>query len=93
MGYLFGPVLSRRLGLSMGVDLLKYKTCNLDCVYCELGRTSCLTSCRGRFGPRDKVLKEIHLRRDERPLVFRNRFREYHRVELGLLESTLCNLR
>ncbi|OYV08172.1 MAG: radical SAM domain-containing protein, partial [Methanosaeta sp. ASP1-1] len=30
MGYLFGPVLSRRLGLSMGVDLLKYKTCNLD---------------------------------------------------------------
>ncbi|MGV8174524.1 MAG: radical SAM protein [Methanothrix sp.] len=65
MGYLFGPVLSRRLGLSMGVDLLKYKTCNLDCVYCELGRTSCLTSCRGRFVPRQKVLKEIERRRDE----------------------------
>jgi wyosine [tRNA(Phe)-imidazoG37] synthetase (radical SAM superfamily) len=65
MGYLFGPVLSRRLGLSMGVDLLKYKTCNLDCVYCELGRTSCLTSCRSRFVPRQKVLKEIQLRRSE----------------------------
>jgi wyosine [tRNA(Phe)-imidazoG37] synthetase (radical SAM superfamily) len=65
MGYLFGPVLSRRLGLSMGVDLLKYKTCNLDCVYCELGRTACKTSCRDRFVPRQKVLKEIKLRRGE----------------------------
>ena len=65
MGYLFGPVLSRRLGLSMGVDLLKYKTCNLDCVYCELGRTACLTACRDRFVPRERVLKEIELRRDE----------------------------
>jgi wyosine [tRNA(Phe)-imidazoG37] synthetase (radical SAM superfamily) len=49
----------------MGVDLLKYKTCNLDCVYCELGRTACLTSCRDRFVPRQKVLKEIELRRGE----------------------------
>ena len=65
MGYLFGPVLSRRLGLSMGVDLLKFKTCNLDCVYCELGRTACLTTCRNRFVPRKEVLKEIELRRDE----------------------------
>ncbi|MCK9441872.1 MAG: radical SAM protein [Methanothrix sp.] len=65
MGYLFGPVLSRRLGLSMGVDLLKYKTCNLDCVYCELGRTACKTSRRDRFVPRQKVLKEIELRRNE----------------------------
>ena len=65
MGYLFGPVLSRRLGLSLGVDLLKYKTCNLDCVYCELGKTACLTSCRDRFVPRQKVLKEIELRRGE----------------------------
>lgn len=65
MGYLFGPVLSRRLGLSMGADLLKYKTCNLDCVYCELGRTVCLTACRDRFAPREKVIKEIEQRRDE----------------------------
>lgn len=65
MGYLFGPVLSRRLGLSMGVDLLRYKTCNLDCVYCELGRTACLTSCRDRFVPRERVIKEIELKRAE----------------------------
>jgi len=65
MGYLFGPVLSRRLGLSMGVDLLKYKTCNLDCIYCELGRTTSLTPCRGRFVPPQKVLREISARRGE----------------------------
>ncbi len=65
MGYLFGPVLSRRLGLSMGVDLLQYKTCNLDCVYCELGRNACKTSCRDRFVPRQKVIKEIELKRAE----------------------------
>jgi wyosine [tRNA(Phe)-imidazoG37] synthetase (radical SAM superfamily) len=49
----------------MGVDLLKYKTCNLDCVYCELGRTACLTSCRDRFVPRQKVIKEIERKRSE----------------------------
>lgn len=59
MEYLFGPVLSRRLGLSMGVDLLPFKTCNLDCIYCELGRTTCLTGCRDSFVPQDKVLREI----------------------------------
>lgn len=65
MDYLFGPVLSRRLGLSMGVDLLRSKTCNLDCVYCELGRTHCLTQCRDRFVPPDRVLREIKARGDE----------------------------
>lgn len=65
MDYLFGPVLSRRLGLSMGVDMLRSKTCNLDCVYCELGRTHCLTGRRDRFVPPDRVLREIKARRDE----------------------------
>ncbi|MDD1753183.1 MAG: radical SAM protein [Methanotrichaceae archaeon] len=59
MEYLFGPVLSRRLGLSMGVDLLAHKTCNLDCIYCELGRTPCISQRRDRFVPPDKVLREI----------------------------------
>jgi wyosine [tRNA(Phe)-imidazoG37] synthetase (radical SAM superfamily) len=65
MDRLFGPVLSRRLGLSLGVDLLNYKTCNLDCIYCELGKTSCLTHSRGRFVPPENVLKEINSRADE----------------------------
>lgn len=37
--YLFGPVASRRLGLSLGVDIVPFKVCTLDCVYCQLGRT------------------------------------------------------
>lgn len=65
MEYLFGPVLSRRLGLSLGVDLLQNKTCNLDCVYCELGGTTCLTSCRNRFVSPEKVLREIKSRAGE----------------------------
>lgn len=65
MDYLFGPVLSRRLGLSMGVDLLSSKTCNLDCVYCELGKTHCLTMARRRFVSPDRVLREIKSRGEE----------------------------
>ncbi len=59
MEYIFGPVLSRRLGLSLGVDLLPHKTCNLDCVYCEIGRTASLTCKRGILAPEEKVLREI----------------------------------
>ena len=65
MECLFGPVLSRRLGLSLGVDLLKYKTCNLDCIYCELGRTSSLTKRRDRFVSPEKVQREIESRSEE----------------------------
>lgn len=43
MNYIFGPVPSRRLGWSLGLDLLPYKTCSYDCIYCELGPTTCLT--------------------------------------------------
>jgi wyosine [tRNA(Phe)-imidazoG37] synthetase (radical SAM superfamily) len=64
MEYLFGPVLSRRLGLSMGVDLLPHKTCNMDCIYCELGRTACLAVSRGRFVPPADVLLEIESKKD-----------------------------
>jgi wyosine [tRNA(Phe)-imidazoG37] synthetase (radical SAM superfamily) len=41
--HLFGPVPSRRLGISLGVDLVPKKVCTLDCVYCEVGKTNCLT--------------------------------------------------
>lgn len=43
MRYVFGPVPSRRLGFSLGVDILPYKTCSFDCIYCELGPTTCRT--------------------------------------------------
>ncbi len=55
----FGPVLSRRLGMSLGVDLLPFKTCSMDCVYCECGGTSELTMERAEYYPTAQVLKEI----------------------------------
>lgn len=38
VGHVFGPVPSRRLGRSLGVDPVPYKTCSYDCAYCQLGR-------------------------------------------------------
>ena len=43
MSYIFGPVPSRRLGLSLGVDLIPPKTCTYNCLYCEVGKTTCHT--------------------------------------------------
>lgn len=57
--YLFGPVNSRRLGRSLGVDLVPPKVCPLDCVYCESGRTTVLTAARGEYVPTAAVLAEL----------------------------------
>lgn len=57
--YLFGPVPSRRLGISLGVDLVPHKTCTLDCIYCECGETTNLTMERKEYVPIDEVLKEL----------------------------------
>jgi len=58
--YLFGPVNSRRLGRSLGVDLVPAKTCSLDCVYCESGRTTRLTTVRGEYVSTAAVLAELN---------------------------------
>ncbi|MCD6298273.1 MAG: radical SAM protein [Deltaproteobacteria bacterium] len=57
--YLFGPVPSRRFGRSLGVDLNPYKTCSLDCVFCQLGRTTEKTVIRQEYVPTDAVLSEL----------------------------------
>ena len=57
--YLFGPVPSRRLGMSLGVDLVPRKVCSLDCVYCEVGPTTKLTLERKEYILYDKVTKEL----------------------------------
>ncbi len=58
--YIFGPVPSRRLGLSLGVDLIAgKKVCNNNCIYCELGRTLNLTNKRQVFVETEDVLSEI----------------------------------
>ncbi len=57
--HLFGPVQSRRLGYSLGVDLIPFKTCPLDCVYCECGTTTDLTVTRSLYVPTAVVCAEI----------------------------------
>lgn len=57
--HLFGPVPSRRLGVSLGIDLVPLKTCTLDCVYCECGKTTCLTIERKEYVPLGEVLEEL----------------------------------
>ena len=59
MSYVFGPVPSRRLGNSLGVDLVTFKSCSFDCVYCQLGRTTEHTTERRRFVPADEVIAEV----------------------------------
>lgn len=56
---IFGPVPSRRLGRSLGIDLVPYKTCTFDCVYCELGPTTCLTKERKPFRPVEEICGEL----------------------------------
>ena len=57
--YIFGPVPSHRLGRSLGVDLVPLKTCSYDCIYCQLGNTTCKTTVRKEWVPLDDVLEEL----------------------------------
>ncbi len=68
--YIFGPVLSRRLGRSLGIDLLPYKTCSLNCLYCECGPTTNLTLERKEYVPTREVLRELEefLKQNDLPI-------------------------
>ena len=59
MNFLFGPVNSRRLGRSLGIDLFREKICNLNCVYCEVGPTTVPANRRGLYSPTREILAEI----------------------------------
>jgi wyosine [tRNA(Phe)-imidazoG37] synthetase (radical SAM superfamily) len=59
MSSVFGPVPSRRLGFSLGVDLVPFKTCTLDCVYCQLGRTTQKRVRRRPYIPADQIMAEL----------------------------------
>jgi wyosine [tRNA(Phe)-imidazoG37] synthetase (radical SAM superfamily) len=63
--YLFGPVPSRRLGRSLGIDILPFKVCTLDCVYCQLSSTVNKTIERKEYIPIEPVLAELKERLDE----------------------------
>ncbi len=57
--YLFGPVPSRRLGMSLGIDLVPKKVCSLDCIYCEVGATTKLTLDKKEYVLFDKIKEEL----------------------------------
>lgn len=57
--YLFGPVPSRRLGRSLGVDIVPRKVCTLDCVYCQVGRSAEITVERREYVPIEAVAAEL----------------------------------
>ena len=57
--HVYGPVPSRRLGRSLGVDLVPFKTCTYDCVYCQLGRTTDLTTARREYVPVEEILAQL----------------------------------
>ena len=59
MQYIFGPVPSRRLGFSLGIDLVPFKTCSLDCPYCQLGKTTHKTIQRQAYGSPEEIITEL----------------------------------
>lgn len=65
--YLFGPVPSRRLGRSLGVDLVPFKTCSYDCIYCQLGRTTDCTLEQKPWVPVEVVIEQLKKKLDTKP--------------------------
>jgi wyosine [tRNA(Phe)-imidazoG37] synthetase (radical SAM superfamily) len=59
MNYVYGPIPSRRLGKSLGIDPIPLKTCNWNCIYCQLGRSTPLTNERREYAPRQAILDEV----------------------------------
>ncbi len=59
MRFIYGPVKSRRLGLSLGVSLAPYKICNFDCIYCQLGVTKVKASERKEYLKPKEIIDEL----------------------------------
>ncbi len=59
MKYVFGPVPSRRLGRSLGIDPIPSKVCNWNCVYCQLGRTTPVVQERREYYPPEEIIAEV----------------------------------
>jgi len=59
MKYVYGPVPSRRLGRSLGVDPIPLKTCNFQCIYCQLGKTTNFTNERKNYNPKKEIIAEM----------------------------------
>ncbi|ADH86914.1 radical SAM protein [Desulfurivibrio alkaliphilus] len=71
MNFIFGPVNSRRLGISLGLDLLPPKICNFNCIYCEVGPTTEFTCKRDEYTPTAAIIAEIEAFRADPAAVAR----------------------
>lgn len=80
--YVFGPVLSRRLGRSLGIDLIPSKTCTYDCLYCQIGRTTEKTTERKSSVSIDEIIAELKSKLSTQP--------DYITLS-GSGEPTLCS--
>jgi wyosine [tRNA(Phe)-imidazoG37] synthetase (radical SAM superfamily) len=65
--HIFGPVPSRRLGRSLGIDLVPHKTCTYDCLYCQVGRTTEKTIKRQRWVSIDEIIAELKTKLSTKP--------------------------
>ena len=65
--HLFGPVPSRRLGISLGIDLIPAKVCSQDCIYCEVGKTTDLTIERQEYISLDSIIEELEIFLNTKP--------------------------
>ncbi len=65
--YVFGPVPSRRLGRSLGIDLVPFKTCSYNCIYCQLGKTTCKTTTRKEWVSLDHVQEDLQRKLNSNP--------------------------
>ena len=70
--HLYGPVPSRRLGRSLGVDLVPHKICTYDCIYCQIGKTTDKTLERKEYVPVEEILGEVgaFLAKDHPPVDY-----------------------
>ncbi|MFX1389980.1 MAG: radical SAM protein [Promethearchaeota archaeon] len=84
MKYVYGPVPSRRLGRSLGIDPIPPKTCNYQCIYCQLGKTTNFTNVRKNFFPRNKIIAEI------KEAIIHNKGNFDYVTFVGSGEPTLC---
>ncbi|MCP4652983.1 MAG: radical SAM protein [Candidatus Omnitrophica bacterium] len=69
MGYFYGPVYSRRLGFSLGADIIQKNICSFDCLYCQLGKTIKKTNHRFSKVDQGKLIEELRQRLSEKPKI------------------------
>ena len=84
MKYIYGPVPSRRLGRSLGIDPIPSKTCNYQCIYCQLGKTTNFTNERRDFYLEEEIYKEMEESIDQ------NKEKFDYITFVGSGEPTLC---